>query len=269
MNKENKLLNKIKHFLRRLNIRFLHMYGPKTYELYEHLTALLIRHYCKNLAYRRIKKLLDLLEITCPSKSALQYTMKRIPKWLWDKAIEITSGIKHHIIALDSTGFSRINPSYHYLRRIDGKIPKIPIKLSTTFDTKRKKFCTAKISILPRHDVKDAKYLLSKINAEILVADKAYDSNSLHEYCNEHNIQAHIPKRKNGKPRHYNFNARMKALKHFRLRTYHRRELIESGFHSLKTKFGSSVNSKSAKTIRADLYCKLLCHNLFGLFIET
>lgn len=266
MKREVKLVNKVKHLLKRINApRFLHHYGPKTYELYVHLTALIIRHYCKNLAYRKIKELLDLIGIICPSKSTLQYTMKRIPKWLWDKAIEITSGIKHHIIAIDSTGFSRNNPSYHYLRRIDGKIPKIPIKLSTTFDTKRKKFCSIKTRIKPRHDVKDARQLLRNVNAKIIVADKAYNSEELYEDAFENKILLMSPKKKNVRKGFY----RKKMQKLFRLRTYHRRELIESGFHSLKTKFGSSVSSKQDKTIRADISCKVLCHNLLGLFIET
>lgn len=61
---------------------------------------------------------------------------------------------------------------------------------------------------------------------------------------------------------------RKKAAKRFRLRTYHRRELIESGFSSFKQKYGASVNSKTAKTIRAEVLGKLLCHNLFGINYE-
>ena len=205
-----------------------------------------------------------MLGMVCPSKSALQSTAKKIPKWIWDKALEITSGSKHYIVALDGTGFSRTNPSYHYLRRIDGKIPKVPIKLSGCFDTRTKKWCAAKVRVLPSHDIKDAKYLLEKVDADILVADKGYDANSLHKYCNERGIEAHIPMRNYGKPRHGNMNARRKAAKHFRLRTYHRRELIESGNGSVKRKYGSSVSSKNCKTIRAEVMGRLLTHNLFG-----
>ncbi len=134
-----------------------------TYELYEHLVALIIRHYCKGLSYRQVVNLLRMFGIKCPSKSSLQRTMSKLPKLMWDKALAITSGIKHHIVALDGTGFSRTNPSYHYLRRIDGKIPKIPIKLSAAIDTKTKKWCAAKVRILPAHDIKDAKYLFNKL----------------------------------------------------------------------------------------------------------
>ena len=268
MKKEERLINKVKRLLRRLRVpRYLHRFGPKTYEFYEHLQALIIRAFCK-LSYVRVKKLLDMLGIRCPSKSALHYTMQRVSSALWQKMLELTSGEMHYLIALDSTGFSRINPSYHYLRRINGSLPKIPVKLSCTFDTNKKKFCSAKISVLPRHDVKDAKNLLQKTNAKVIVADKAYDANWLHKYCNENNIIAHIPIREYGKSKHNNYSARRNAAKHFRLRTYHRRELIESGNSSLKRKYGSSVSSRSAQMIRAELYLRLNCHNLFLKIIE-
>jgi len=270
MNKkrEVKLVNKLKRLLRKLKVpRYLHRFGPKTYEFYEHLQALVIRSLCK-LSYVRAKKLLDMLGIRCPSKSALHYTMQRISSAFWQKMLEITSQGMHYLVALDSTGFSRVNPSYHYLRRINGIIPKVPVKLSCTFDTRKKKFCAAKIRVLPAHDIKDAKDLIEKSNPKIIVADKAYDANSLHEYCNENNIEAHIPIRNYGKSRHNSYSVRRKAAKHFRLRTYHRRELIESGNSALKRKYGTSVSSHSARMIRAEIYLRLNCHNLFLKIIE-
>ena len=268
MKKEVKLIKKIKRLLRRLKCpRHLHRYGPKTYEFYEHLQALLIKAYCK-LSYRRIEYLFDLLGIKCPSKSALHYTMQKISSAFWQKMLELTSGGMHYLVALDSTGFSRVNPSYHYLRRINGIMPKIPVKLSCTFDTKKKKFCAAKIRVLPAHDIRDAESLISKSNPKIIVADKGYDANSLHKYCNENNIKAHIPIREYGKSKHNNYSARRKASKLFRSRTYHRRELIESGNSALKRKYGTSVSSRSAQMIRAELYLRLNCNNLFLKIIE-
>src|SRR3989344_4980202 len=220
MKREERIQNKVKCLLRKLNApRWLHHFGPKTYEFYMHLVALLIRSYCK-LSYRRIVKLLNLLGIICPSKSALQDTAK--------------------------------------------KMPKVPIKLSGCFDTKTKKWCAAKVRVLPAHDIRDAKYLLDKVKANILVADKGYDTNWLHKYCFDNNIEAHIPMRKKGKAIHYMWSYIRKAAEHFRTRTYHRRELIESGNGSVKRKFGHSVSSKNCKTIRAEVMGRLLTHNLFG-----
>ena len=141
-------------------------------------------------------------------------------------------------------------------------------KLSATFDTKKKKWCTVKTRVLPAHDIKDAQPLLKKLKTNIAVLDKAYDANKLHIFCNEQNIEAHIPIREYGKSRHQRWTARRKAVLHFRKSTYNRRVLIESGFSSIKRKFGDSVSSKQVKTVRADLYGRLLAHNLFGCFKE-
>lgn len=263
MEKEDIFIKKVKRLLRRLGMpRWLHHFGPKTYQFYEHIVALQIKSFC-HLSYRRTKKLLDLLGKICPSKSALQYTAKKLSAGFWEKVLRATSG-DPYLVAIDSTGLSRTNPSYHYLKRIDGKMPKIPIKLSIAFDTRRKEFCAAQIRVLPAHDIKDARKLLLVSKPRMLVADKAYDANWLHQFCFDRGIKAMIPMRENGKPKHGNFSPRMKAKKSFRLRTYHRREMVEAANSSFKRKFGASVSSKMVRTIRTEVYGRLACHNLFG-----
>src|SRR3989344_2110100 len=266
MGKEERIENKVKHLLKRLNApRWLHHFGPKTYEFYEHLVALLIKYYGRFSYRRTVNFMKNMLGMICPSKSALQSTAKKIPKWMWDKALELTSGIKHHIVAIDGTGFSRTNPSYHYLRRIDGKLPRKYTKLTAAFDTRRKKWCAAVVRVLPAHDMKDAIPLIAKSNPNIVVMDKAGDAERLHKFCYENGIEAHIPLKNYGKKVvHNHWSYRRKAAKKFRLRTYGRRSLIESGNGSIKRKFGSSVSSKNCKTIRAEVMARLLCHNLFG-----
>ncbi len=194
----------------------------------------------------------------CPSKSALQYTSAKLDGSFWQKVLKATSG-NSYLVAIDSTGLSRTNPSYHYLKRIDGKMPKAPVKLNLAFDTKKKKFCAAKIRVLPAHDLKDAEFLLRNSNPKIAVADKGYVSEKLYEFADDHNILLMIPKKKNAKRGHY----RKKMSKHFRIRTYHRRELVESGNSSIKRKYGISVSSKTVRTIRTEVYARLACHNLF------
>jgi len=263
MEKENKLVNKVKRLLRRLGCpRWLHRFGPKTYEFFEHFLALLIRAFCR-LSYRRTKQILDLLGIKCPSKSALQYTAKKLDSTFWQKVLKATSG-NAYLVAIDSTGLSRTSPSYHYLKRIDGKIPKVPIKLSVAFDTRKKKFCAAKIRVLPAHDIRDAKSLISNCNPQIAVADKGYNSERLYKYASEKNIILMIPKKSNVKRGFF----RKIAQKKFKLKTYHRRELVESGNSSIKRKYGSSVSSRTVRTIRTEVYGRLACHNIIFWFIR-
>ena len=259
MNKETKLVNKVKRLLRRLGApRWLHRYGPKKYELLHHVQALLIRAY-NRLSFRRVHKLLDLLGIKCPKKSALQNTAAKLSSGFWQKILKATCP-NSYIVAMDATGFSRTNPSYHYLRRIDGKIPKIYVKVNATFDTRKKKFVAAKIRVLPAHDTKDAGYLLKISKPKIVVADKGYTSEELHEQAHNQGTLLMIPLRKNIRRGHY----RKKHAKHFRTKTYHRRELAEAGFSSIKRKMGSSVSSRKARTIRSEILGRLACHNLIG-----
>jgi len=262
MKKEIRLVNKVKRLIRRLGCpRWLHRYGPKKYEFLHHLTALLVRFFCR-LSYRRVKYLLDLMDLKCPSKSALQYTAKKLNSGFWQRVLRVTSG-KPYLVAIDSTGLSRTNPSYHYLRRIDGKFPKVPIKLSVAFDTKRKKFCAAKVRVLPAHDLRDARLLLDRSKPKIAMLDKGYNSERLCEYAFENRIAIMIPKKSNAKRGFHRKN----MLKQFRLRTYHRRSLVESGNSSIKRKYGSSVSSKKARTIRTEVYGRLACHNIFSYFL--
>jgi hypothetical protein len=259
MDKENKLVKKVKRLLKRIGCpRWLHHFGPKTYEFYEHFCALIIRSFCR-LSYCRVKQLCDLLGLRCPSKSALHYTAKKLSAQFWQKVLKATSGTVY-LVAIDSTGLSRTNPSYHYLKRIDGKIPKIPIKLSVAFDTRKKKYCAAKVRVLPAHDLRDAQYLLQESKPKKAVADKGYSSNKLCRFSAKRNIVLMTPPKKNVRRGFW----RKRMQKQFNIRTYHRRELVESGNSSFKRKFGSSVLAKAVRTIRTEVYGRLACHNLIG-----
>jgi hypothetical protein len=194
----------------------------------------------------------------------LQETAAKLDSAFWHKVLKATSGAAY-LVAIDSTGLSRTNPSYHYLKRIDGKMPKVPVKLSVAFDTRKKKFCAAKIRVLPAHDIRDAKFLLSHSNPKIAVADKGYNAEKFFKFASENNIKLMVPEKSNAKRGFY----RKKAKKKFRIRTYHRRELVESGNSSIKRKYGSSVSSRSVRTIRTEVYGRLACHNIFFWLFKT
>ncbi len=199
--------------------------------------------------------------IRYPKKSALQQTAAKLNKYFWNKILKLTCG-NSYLVAIDSTGFSRTQASYHYLYRIDSKFPQVPVKLSVSIDTRKKKFCCAKIRVLPAHDSRDAEFLLKKSKAKIGVLDKAYNSEDLYEFAFYKKILLMIPKKVNVKKGFF----RKKAEKLFNIRTYHRREIAESGNSSIKRKYGSSVSSKSIKTISTEIFARLVCHNLFFIF---
>ncbi len=259
-NKEVKLVEKLSGLLKQLNQReYLHHFGPKKYKFLHHVLALLMKESLK-CSFRRISLSLNQLGIKVPTYSAICKSRKRIPIQLWNSFLKLTSGINHKIVAVDSTGFSLSNPSYHYVKRINRReYIKSYAKLSAFLDLKNKKFTAIKIRIKPRHDIKDVDYLLrSSSPSEKLIGDSAYDAESLHEKCFESKIQTIIKPRKNVKKGFY----RKKQMKNYSDKEYHQRSLIESEFGATKRKYGGYVLGKSSSSIKSELYCKAIAHNL-------
>src|SRR3989338_1612303 len=260
MKKENKLLIKIQRFLEKLNQReYLHRFGPKKFKFKVHCFALLMKEIMKS-SFRRCSKILENFGIKTPTYSALCKSRKRIPINLWNSLLILSSGNEHRFVAVDSTGFSRTNPSFHFVKRIDRRKPiKSYAKLSTLFDLPSRKFVALKVRTKPRHDVKDINYLLNQVSpTEKLFGDSAYDAESIHEKCFELKVQTIIKPRKNVKKGFY----RRKQMKNYSEKEYHQRSLIESGFGSLKRKYGGNVSGKKWKSVNSEIYCKAICHNL-------
>src|SRR3989344_4921889 len=117
MKKTCKLFKKLEQMLKQLNCRsYLHHFGPKKYKLKHHLFALILME-AYQLSLRRVEKMLEMFGFKCPTYSALCKRRKKMPSWIWNKLMLLTSGLQHKNAAIDMTGFSRTNPSYHYLRR--------------------------------------------------------------------------------------------------------------------------------------------------------
>ena len=257
--RECKLLKKISKAIKQLNQReYLHRFGPKKYKLKHHLFALLIKE-SYQLSLRRAEIMLETFGILVPSYSALCKSRKKIPSVIWNKLIYLTSGLQHENAAIDMTGFSRTNPSQHYLARILAReYRKGYAKTSMIYDVERHKVITLHTKIKLRHELKDAKLLIRNLNVKVLLADKAYDAEWLHQYCFEHNIKTIIPKKKNIHRGFY----RRKQMKNYSDEKYHQRSNIESGFSAIKRKYGGYVSGKSLKSINSELSCKAIAHNL-------
>ena len=99
-----RLLEKVKRLLSKARLpRFLHHFGPRTYEFAEHLLALLVREQCK-LAYRKTTELFRGLGIKCASYSALAKVSKRVPRALWNALFNATVGWRFtNVAAVDGT----------------------------------------------------------------------------------------------------------------------------------------------------------------------
>ena len=259
--KQVRLVQKVKRLLRRAGQpRWLHRFGPKKYEFWQHMLALLVRQICQ-LSYRRVVRLLRDLGVVVPSYSALIKMACRLPAGFWQRVLAATRSGNVCVAAVDSTTFARSNPSYHYLRRIDQAGPAgVPVKANVLVDTRRKKIVSAYVRVLPRADPRDVPALLKKCHPKTLVADKGYDSEAVHEHCFERGIISMIPARKNVRSGFY----RRKQLRKFKLRVYHRREMSESKFSSVKRCYGSTIRCRRARAIKSELFTRFTASNIFS-----
>ena len=259
-NNENKVLKKLSGLLKQLNCReYLHYFGPKKFKLKHHLFALITME-AFQLSLRRVEKLLLMFEIKCPTYSALCKRRKKIPTAIWLGLMKLTAGFKHDVVAIDATGFSRTNPSFHYLKRIyAGEYRKGYAKLSMLYDVESHKVITIHTRVKPAHDIRDVKILIGKCcQVSCLLADKAYDAEWLHEYCFDRKIKTIIPKKANVRKGFY----RKKQQLNYSDEKYHKRSNIESGFSAIKRKYGGSVSGKTFRAVNSEISCKALAHNL-------
>ena len=250
---------KIKRLLKKIKYpEFLHRFGPKTYKLENHISGLLVMQVCQ-LSLRRIEKFSNMFGQKCPTYSALCKSRKRIPVNLWQKLLKLTAGLSSGKVAVDGTGISKTNPSFHYLKRINGSNPKNYVKLSVLLDVKTKKFLVMRIRTTPRHDMQDIKYLLKRISdVKRFYGDSGYDAEWLHEMLYWEKIQAYIPPRRNVRIRKF----RKKQMKNWDQSEYNLRSNVEAGFSAIKRKYGNFVRAKKIEGIRTEIFCKGIAHNL-------
>ena len=266
MKKEKGLINKIKHLLRKGNApRYLHHFGPKIYELWHHVFALMFKENCQ-LSYRRTKEILEGLNFCVASKSTLQRYAAKLKLPFWQKLLNLT--IKGHIVvgSIDGTGMERTNTSWHYIKRINGNVNKRHYKLSI-FSSKNK-ILSLRIRAKPSHDCTDVKYLLKNASKlpKIISMDKGYDAEWIHKLCRyEYGMESIIPTRARAKTGFF----RRKMQKDFPQKRYNKRSRVESVFHALKQKFGASVSSKNIAPARTQMYCRVILHNITFFMLKV
>jgi transposase len=193
-----------------------------------------------------------------------------MPIKIWQRVLKATVGKDCYIVAIDGTGMSRPLPSPYYYKRIDKPYPvDIPLKLSIAVDTKTKKIVALRLRANKAHDIKDAKYLIKHSPiTEWIVADKGYDAQWLHEFCNQRGIKCCIPMRNYSNSKHYVWSLRRKNQEYLHHKRYHRREVVESVFSATKKKFGCSVSSVKISAQRAEIYCRAIAHNIISNFYK-
>lgn len=261
MTHEPSLVQKIKQLVGSAGLPdYLHRFGPKTYATWQHVLALLVRAEGQ-LGFRRTTRLLRSLGTIVPTYSALCKFVTRLSSSVWDALFSVTTRLLVGIVAIDGTGFSRSNPSFHYLKRIERPFPVgKPVKLSIVVDTKSKTIVAARFRALPAHDVRDVEYLVKRLpsSTRVLLADKGYDSEKVHTYCKKKGIVSIAPVRARCRTGRH----RKRLRDFFPQRLYNKRSIVETVFAVLKRCYGGSVRCLKARNQRAEVFCRIIQYNL-------
>lgn len=267
MKKKDKLVNKIRCLIRQAGLpRYLHRYGPKKFLLWQLCLGLLIKEVFR-LSYRRAMNFLDEFFGIKLHWTTLQKFRKRVPLVIWQTLLKFTANNSIAVAAIDGTSLQRTNPSMHYLKRIDRENNiSVPVYINVMVDVIRRKFTAIRHHATKCGEMSDVKYLvkLSPEDVELVVMDKLYDSEKLHRFLRERGTYSVIPVKKNWAKGQYR-----KQLKDcFDYCLYWQRNLIESLFSALKRLFGNHLRGLTARTQRAEIYCRLIAYNLGLVIIE-
>lgn len=260
MKNKKGLINKIKLLLNRAKApKYLHRFGPKTYELGQHIFALFVKSYCQ-LSYRSTAYFLRQLGFNIATKSTLQRYSAKLSLPFWQTMFDKTVNSKSTIGAIDSTGLEKSKASFYYARRIDSD-KKVRRYFKLSILSAGNKIISLRLRSKPAHETRDVKYLFAnaKRTPSTVLMDKGYDAEWIHEFFSDNGIRSIAPVRKNWKRGFY----RKKLAVEFPQKLYNKRSRIESIFHSLKQRYGSSVSSKLANTARSEVYCRAILYNLF------
>ena len=152
---------------------------------------------------------------------------KRIPLALWRELLSISANVSRPLIAaIDATFYSTRNPSPYYLRRIDGVLPSTPVQATAIRDVCTHKWLSLAVNNGMKGEAPKGMKLLRRLNPLplMIVADKAYDAEYIHEHAHQNGVLTVIPSKSNTKHGFY----RRQMKRRFNLQLYHRRSLIES-----------------------------------------
>ncbi|MBI5884564.1 IS5 family transposase [archaeon] len=232
-------------------------------------------------SYRRLVEMADengwtrMLGIKkVPHFSTIQKFLQRINKQVFRRMVRACAKLINAFkvdASIDGTGFSLTNPSAHYLKRINGSMPKVPLKTSIIVDNKRRIVLNVDAHADNRHDNRDFLPLVKEIKnvLEKLKADKGYDAEVNIKYCRKNNIAPQIPIKLwkqafNGyglKPRIGGKNRRW-MYNNFDETEYHQRSIVESLFSAIKRTLGHAVHARQPKNQEKTAILKVLTYNI-------
>ena len=231
-----------------------------------------------NCSYRRFVEICDenqVQRMLCikriPHFTTLQKFVQRTPKQLFNKLVKACRkllNLKDINAAIDGTGFSNTNPSFHYIKRIDSKNP-VKNYTKTVFlaDISSNIILDVRTTSGYESETKAFKPMVKQLVSclKTIVADKGYDSMSNRKLCWDNGIDVHIPFRKWSTSRKQDFcrpSKRMLAEQKFDKTTYNKRSNIESLNSAVKQTLGGFVRARSAGNQQKNVVIKALTYNI-------
>ncbi|MBU0979377.1 MAG: transposase [Nanoarchaeota archaeon] len=191
-----------------------------------------------------------------------QKAIAKWPFWVWDALADVSVEDEPcEIAAIDGTTLARSNPSQHYLRRIgaEGRVSR-PVQGVLLVDVERRKFLAWRVRATPRGEKCDVPYLFGRCpnSVDLVLMDKGFDSEPLHEWLRDHGVWSIAPTRKGCKRGRY----RKQLRDCFDHALYWQRNIVESLISAVKRLYGVHLRARSWRAQRAEVYARLISYNI-------
>ena len=235
--------------------------------LYKTKKKLTLRGLVDDLASSKVVSYLGLCRI--PNFSTLSYFITHLPMSIMQMVHDAVQSILPDFDAaiIDSTGFECTNPSHYYCQRCNSPYPVDGfISLHAIIDQENGYIRSFKTIATKVHDSTTLKTLVKKLKKKIkiLYADRGYDSEENSRFLAEEIGCTPLILQKNMlKPLHKckgEYRREMRAI--FDYGEYLKRNKIESIFHSIKTKYQSTLQTKTITNQKKELTTKIILYNL-------
>jgi transposase len=198
--------------------------------------------------FRQLQGVLEAIKSFLPIPKVADYTT------LWRRVIRLGTNLKIEssasVVILDSTGMSKQERSFHLGQKWRQR--RNFIKLHFAVDETGKVLMSRVTPEKGGGDATIGERMLSKLDAEKVLADGAYDTKNIFKLCHKKGIVPGIPIRKNANPKPLANPLRASAIKEQRRDMekwgekvgYKDRWTVERAFSAFKRRFGDATRAK-------------------------
>ena len=206
-----------------------------------------------------------------PHFTTLEKFAKRIKTTLLGKVLNSfisLTRVEKMVVGVDSTGFSPVRASHHYIKRM-GKARKCKkyLKSSISVELRKQLILSGKVRRGPANDNLDFPSIIRNAAwikpLKLCILDKGYDSETNHKLVREElKANSIIPARNKEIPVWKTKGKYRKQMKKgHSLKKYHQRSKNETVFSVIKRLFGESINSRLVGMQNKELILRQIAYN--------